>query len=482
MKLFTTIIVCLIILFPGKTLAQPAIERFLGSKYMSGASVSIMIKDIDSGTIVCSYDAEREVIPASVLKTVTTAAALEILGERFRYETAIMYDGKITDTILDGNLYIRGSGDPSTGAFDMGADRDKIIRQWIKAVKNVGIRRITGAVIADESIFDTEGISMKWMREDIGSDYGQGCYGLNIFDNCYSLYLKTIEPGTKPEIVKIEPDIPELFFKNYLTATNVAKDSMFIIGFPYSNERYLYGTIPANRSEYKLKGDIPDPAIFTAQYFTRLLEKENITVDKAPTCHRILLHDGNWQKPERKLLITTYSPPLKDLVRITNNVSNNLFSDAFLKTIGLKYRSDEVISSFDKGIMILKNHWEEKGLNTSSLWMFDGSGLAATDKITANFLCDLLSYMATKSPASKSFIESLPRVGIEGTVANTLRGSALQGNARLKSGSMSRVRSYAGYITKDNKQYAVAVIVNNFSCNQAQMKTDIEQLLLTFFK
>ena len=481
MRIITTIVVCLLFLFPGKASAHPAIERFLSASYMNGASVSIMIKDIDSGVVVHSYDAEREVIPASIMKTVTTATALEILGENFRYETAIMYDGKITDTILNGNLYIRGSGDPSIGSSNMGADRNKVMREWVQAIKNVGIRKITGAVISDESIFDTEGISVKWLREDIGSHYGQGSYGLNIFDNCYSLYLKTKEPGSKPEIEKSEPDIPSLFFRNYLTTKKIAKDSTYIIGFPYSNERYLYGTVPANRSEYRLRGDIPDPALFIAQYVTQLLEKENITVAGNPTCHRILLQEGKWERPERKILTTTYSLPLKNIARTTNHVSSNLYSDAILKTLGLKHRSDEVVSSFGKGIRTINNHWKDKGLKTSSLWMFDGSGLALTNKITAGFLCDLLSYMATESNVSKTFIESLPRAGMDGSVANFLKGSKLQGISRFKSGSMSRVRSYAGYVTKENKRYAVVIIVNNFSCNQIQMRSDIEKLLLNLF-
>ena len=207
MKIISAIIICLLLFFSGKTHSQSAIERFLKPSYMSGASVSIMIRDIDSRSVIFNYDAEREVIPASVMKTVTTATALEILGENFRYETAIMYDGKITGNTLFGNLYIRGSGDPTLGSRDIGPDQDKNIRNWIKAIKNAGISKITGAVIADESIFDTEGISMKWLREDIGSYYGQGCYGLNIFDNRYTLFLNSGEPGSKPEIEKSEPEI-----------------------------------------------------------------------------------------------------------------------------------------------------------------------------------------------------------------------------------------------------------------------------------
>jgi D-alanyl-D-alanine carboxypeptidase/D-alanyl-D-alanine-endopeptidase (penicillin-binding protein 4) len=471
--------ICPLLFFQGKAQKHSAMEKFLDAPYMHGASVSIMIKDIYNDSVTFSYDADREVIPASVIKTVTTATALELLGENFRYETAVMHDGDIREGTLYGNIYIRGSGDPTLGSSDVETDRDKTIRKWISAVKNKGIKKITGAVIADESIFDTEGISMKWLREDLGSYYGQGCYGLNIFDNRYSLFLNTGNADSKPEIQRTEPEIPSILFHNYLTTKKISVDSTYIVGLPYSNERYLYGAVPVNRPEYKLNGDIPEPALFIAEYITKKLKEEHIEITGNPVCYRKLLQTGKWEK--RKIITTTYSPPLKDIVRITNHVSNNLYADALLKTIGLKYKSDETVSSFEKGIRILHQHWKEKGIDTSSLWMFDGSGLAPADKITANFLCEFLSYMATKSAVSETFIKSIPRAGMEGTVKNMLKETTLQGKIRLKSGSMSRVRSYTGYMTKNNTLYAVAIIVNNFSCKQSQIKTDMEQLLLCLF-
>lgn len=478
----TSVIVLFLLCFPSvKAQTHPAIERFLSAPYMSGASVSLLVKDVRDGSVIYSYDAERELIPASVMKLVTTATAFELLGENFRYETVLMYDGHITDGILNGNLYIRGSGDPTLGSRDTDIDRNKIIRRWIKDIKQKGIRKITGSVIADESVFDTEGTSMKWLREDLGSYYGQGCYGLNFHDNRFTLFLNTKTNNGQPEINRCEPEIPTLYFHNYIKTNTISTDSTYIVGFPYSNERYLYGTVPVGNSSVRLQGDIPEPALFLAQYLTKQLEEQQIIVDGIPTCHRILSMEGKWQKSERIFLTSSYSTQLKEIARVTNFVSSNLYADALLKTIGRAYRTDDVVSSYEKGIRTLRQHWNEKGIQTSSLWMFDGSGLALTDKLTAHFLCDLLSYMATKSVASEAFIESIPRVGIDGTVAGFLKGSKLQENARLKSGSMSRVRSYAGYVTKDNKQYAVAIMVNNFSCKQAIIRQHIEQLLKSLF-
>ena len=475
------IILSFLLIFLGKIYSQTAIDRFLSSSYMKGASASIMVKDILNETVLFSYDANREVIPASVMKLVTTATTLELLGEKFRYETKIMYDGVIKDSILEGNIYILGSGDPTTGSSEIGGNQHKLFHDWIKAIRVAGINAVSGSVIADESIFDTEGISMKILREDMGSYYGQGSYGINIFDNRYTVFLQTGQPGMQPAIVRTEPYLPFMQFHNYLTVNDSNRDSMYIFGFPFSNDRYLYGTIPSNRFEYQQKGDIPDPPLFLAQYLTELLLKDSVKITGKPTCYRLLLQNGEWRNSERKTITTTTSLPLKDLVHITNYKSHNLYADAFLKTISLLYGNENEISCFHKGVKTVKGFWDEKGIDTSSLWMFDGCGLAVTDKVSASFLCDLLSYMHGQSPFSKSFIESLPRAGMEGTVTNFLRGSKLQGKARMKSGSMSRVRSFSGYVTIDNNIYAVAIIVNNFSCSQSQIRADIERLFLSFF-
>jgi len=493
MRIVATLLLGLLYAFSAAQ-THPALDRFLSTPYMQGASVSFMIKDVQSDTAIYRYDANREIIPASVLKLVTTATALEVFGENFRYETTIVYDGEIKDSTLYGNIYIIGSGDPTLGSSEMGRDRDKTIREWVTAIKQAGICSITGSVIADESIFDLEGVSMKWMREDLGSYYGQGSYGLNVFDNRYTLYLKTEAPACKPLILKTEPEMPSLLFHNYLITSQTDSDSSYIIGLPHVNERYLFGVVPSYRNEYQLKGDIPEPSLFLAQYLTKQLQKSAIGVGDAPSNYRLLSSNLFSYTRERKILVVTYSPPMRELVRITNHVSHNLYADVLLKTIGLKLinkeevtssqkgRSQELTSSFDKGVLKLKQHWEEKRLNTSSLWMYDGCGLATADKLTASFLCDLLSYMYTQSPVSQSFFQSLPRAGMEGTVSNTLRGSRLQEITRLKSGSMSRVRCYAGYVTLDNTVYAVAILVNNFSCSQTQMKMDIERLLLSLLQ
>jgi D-alanyl-D-alanine carboxypeptidase/D-alanyl-D-alanine-endopeptidase (penicillin-binding protein 4) len=173
---------------------------FLQKPALKGASVSFMVKEVDSGNVLYGYETEKEMTPASVMKTVTTATALEILGEEFRFETSVLYDGEINNGILNGNLYLYGTGDPTLNSSELETEKDSILVLWTSAIQQAGIQKINGRVIADESIFDPEGVSMKWMREDLGSSYGQGSYGLNIFDNRYTLYLTTSAVGTQPSL------------------------------------------------------------------------------------------------------------------------------------------------------------------------------------------------------------------------------------------------------------------------------------------
>lgn len=475
------LLLCLHLLAGAQTPAP--VKWLLQAPYMRGASFSLVVKDVQEGRTVYSYDTDRLQSPASVLKTVATATALEILGEDYRYPTTLEYDGILENGTLEGNLYIKGSGDPSLGSSHFAPGQNKFLSTWIAALQKAGIKHITGSVISDESIFDTEGVSIKWLREDMGNYYAPGSYGISIFDNMYKLSLQTGVAGTRPVLKGTEPDIPFIRFKNYLKAAPVSSDSAYIIGAPLDDVRYLYGVLPANREAYVLKGDIPDPALYLACYLTDQLQQKGIRVDGSPSCYRIEVEENRWKKGERKEIVTTYSPTLREIASVCNHVSHNLYADALVKTVGLQYkpRRNEMISSFGRGVQVVKEYWEKKGLDVFPLRMNDGSGLAPADKVSAGFMGELLVYMATESAVSDAFIASLPQAGIEGSVRNFLKGSKLQGKARLKSGGITGVRSYAGYITKDGKTYAVAVFSNNYSCSMSRMTGALEKLLLQLF-
>lgn len=458
------------------------LKRFLCSPGLKGATVALSVKEVCTGKTVYAYGPDLAVTPASVMKTVTTAAALEILGGDYTFPTVLEYSGRLENGVLHGNLYVRGSGDPTLGSAYAGDTVPFFADVLLGAVRAAGIREIRGAVVADEGCFDLEGVSWKWVNEDLGSYYGAGSYGINVFDNTYRLYLRTGAAGSRPVVGKTVPPV-DLDFRNHLICSSAAAPEYYISGNPFSRERTLYGTVPAGNDTYTIQGDIPDPALFLATYLTGRLQQQQVSVAGEPTCRRLLEERGAWTDEEKTPLFTHVSPPLRRIVRIVNEHSQNLYADILAKTLGTGYTPMKPgrWTSFRRGTARIVRHWERHGLDTSLLWMYDGSGLAVTDKLTAGFLTDLLVYMRTRSRVGTDFYVSLPVVGKEGTVKNFLKGTGLEGKARLKSGSMSRIKSYAGYVHSGGKEYAVALVVNNYPAEAAEIRKEMEELLLALF-
>lgn len=458
-----------------------AVKNFVSLSSMRGASASVVVKEITSGHVVCDYQPELKIVPASVAKTVTTATMLELFGSDYRYPTEIEYDGTLTDGVLDGNLYIHGHGDPTIGSHYF--SERPYLDEWTASVARAGIRQVKGRVIADESLFDEEGISSRWIKEDLGNYYASGCYGVNIHDNSYTMYVNSTVTGRRPQIVRVEPQMSGLRFHNYLVTTSDTSEEPYIFGAPFLGDRFLYGGVPYGRSNYSFKGDIPDPPLYAAGLLSEALKHKGIEVSGEPSTFRIESEENRWSDKPRTVLTTTYSPVLSEIVKETNYRSINLFADAMMKSVGVGYkkRVGEVISSFGEGVAMMRRYWNDKGLNADEAVMYDGCGLSPADRLTGGFLADLLVYMATQSKEKESYMQSFPLAGSEGSVVRFLQGTHLSGKARMKSGSMNGVRCFAGYVEEGSKRYAVVCMVNNYTCSGNEIRSEIERMLLSLF-
>jgi D-alanyl-D-alanine carboxypeptidase len=207
-------------------------------------------------------------------------------------------------------------------------------------VKQLGISRIEGDIVADASIFDEEAVSPYWLWEDMGNYYAAGVYGLAVFDNMFRLGLKSGLPGTKPEILYLKPALPEMRIINNLIAKDNAKDSAYFYGVPYRWERVLYGSLPAGREEFVIKGDIPDPPAYLAFRLQQELIKAGIDVQGRALSKQepgsVCKEPGFFPKEyvnsvnnpqadhEAVVFYTGYSKPLGELVKIINYRSHNV--------------------------------------------------------------------------------------------------------------------------------------------------------------
>lgn len=453
-----TFITITLLFFVSAGFAQP----FFNKKGMESASIGYVVKNLKTGSIVHQRNNLLSFTPASVTKLITTATALEILGKDFTFKTYIEYDGELTNGVLNGNLYIRGGGDPTLGSYKMGDPR--FMLSWAKIIKNAGIKEIRGTVIADISLYDQEGVSPKWLWEDIANYYAPAIFALSIFDNTCRVTLRSGAEGSIPEIISHKPFIEDMNLHNHLVVKNIKSDSAYFYGSPLSNERYLFGAVPINKKEFIIKGDIPNLPLFFAKEMDKNLRNIGIKITQQP---QVLFKK---EEKKRKTIYCHHSPKLSRIIQEINVKSNNVYAEHLFKYLSLQKNS---IAHSAVSIGVVKYFWKQKGLNVESLFLQDGSGLSPKNKISAQFFVDLLSYMRL-SKNFETFYNSLPIAGESGTIRQFLSGTSLSGSVKAKSGSFDMVQCYAGYLSD---QYAFAVLTNNFYCPRREIVREIERLL-----
>ena len=436
---------------------------------LKGASVGFIVTDLETEKMLVSQNAETRLAPASVSKLITTATALELLGADFRFETTLQYDGTLLNGILNGNLYICGGGDPTLGSKFFETD---FLAEWFSMLKINGIKQITGKIIADTQIFDSQALPSGYPLGDIGNWYATGTYALSVFDNIINVYFESGAVGTKPKITKISPQVTGLQIENNLTSKKGVGDCAIFSGFPYENKRKVGGSIEANQTDFVVRADMPNPPNVLIDTLTNYLIANGIIIGGK-------ISDTLLYPAKKNLLYAHFSPPLSEIIKNVNHRSNNMFAEHIFKFLSTKNSKQ---ASFSASIELTKKFWEEMGLNVSKFSITDGCGLSPNSKISAQFINDLLVFMYKKSENSEVFFESLPIAGQSGTISKFLKNTALEGKAHLKSGSISKVQCYAGYIVLDTKTYAVTILVNNFSTSRTAVRKEIEKMLLETVK
>jgi len=447
------------------------VDKFRENALLQNANISLLIKNLQTNKTLYEFRPNNSLITASTMKVITTATALEMFGPEFKMETTLEIDGEITkDGVLTGNLYIKGGGDPTLGSAKIG--ENDFLAKWVGAVLNAGIKKINGSIIANDYFFEQQVINPKWTWEDMGNYYAPGIHGIAYLDNTYKLIFKTGKIGTSPDIIRVDPEIPGLEIHNFVNVTSTNSDNAYFYGAPFSNERYVTGEIPANKNEFPVKGDIPNPGLLLAQHFHKKLNDAGCEIKELPRSERI-------DNCKKFAIYTHYSPTLQEIINETNITSNNLFAEYLFKYIGTK---TAIPGTVDQALMSIKSFWKTKGLSVDELFQCDGSGLSPSNAVSANFFVELLFYMKEKSKYCDVFYRSLPVSGESGTLKTILEKTPLKGKVHAKSGSISRVKSYVGYIELENQTLVFALLVNNANGTSKEVTKKMEEFFLNVAK
>lgn len=443
--------------------AQEVISIFAGTQVLKNAQIAVDVRDLNSGRSLASFRPEMAMIPASTQKLITTAVAMDVLGEDFRFKTRLVRSGD--------DLYIVGGGDPSLGSplMEDGAGLDEVIDDWVSAVKTAGITEISGAVIGDGSRYASDGAASSWPWADMGNYYGAGAYGLNINENSYYLSLSQRQrEGDRPPVIGTEPAVPELKFTNELTSgPRGSGDQAYIFASPFSYQAAIRGSIPVGTGRFRIRGSLPDPALFAAELLTdRLRAAGIVVVHSATTTYEM----GKSPGTDAELLHVRSSPPLAELVDRTNLTSNNLFAETLLRE--LNHASGNRATSETE---VIVDWLSGNGLDVTGLRLEDGSGLSPRNFFPPSLLTALLVNRA----AQERWRQSIPLAGRTGSMKQVLKGTVAEGRVWGKSGTVSAVRAYAGYIDRsDGRRLAFSIAVNNHTVPGSELNRLIYQLML----
>ncbi len=474
-SLLLSLAVCLL---PHIAYPQASLQRLVDNPALKHASVGVSVVELESGKSIVSHDADKSLTPASVLKLITTATALETLGENYRYKTKIAVDSDDSSRIL-----VLGSGDPTLGSESFPENPHIFFINGVEALTRSLPTDKEYSILVVDNLFGYDGISPEWTWLNIGNYYAAGAYGISIFDNSYKLVFNTMDRNSRPKILLTEPEIKGMTFQNSLTLNDTGRDNGYIYGVPFGYEKELRGNIPAGRSEFSIKGDIPDPGLLMGETLADHLNQAGYQVGTIETTRQDYLSriNTNGQTSSCQagnVLFTLVSRPLKEIIREVNVESNNHYAEHLIRTIGRHANSDIYTNALAEGIDYTVSYWKNKEMDTTPLLMHDGSGLAPQNAVSAKFMTDLLVYMHSGSSNSTTFINSLPKAGQDGTLKNFLSGTRLAGKIAAKSGSIGGVQCFSGYLIDGNKKYAFAVMVNKFNGTRSEVRKAIEQFLL----
>ncbi len=444
------------------------IDSLSKTALLENGYLAFSIKNCATSGNLLSYNAQKTMKPGSTMKLPTTATALAILGENYRYNTDIQYCGQILGDSLAGYLIIKGSGDPSLGVkrYETIPTYEQLPKKWAEMIKAKGINKISGGIIADQSCFAANSIPDSWQWGDMGNYYGAGSYGINFNENMFTAFFSTgKKSGEKSTILNIYPQPYPYNIDNQVLALAETKgDEVLFFSAPGENKILAQGSLPVARNAFSVKGALPNPAEVLINMLQSELSKTGVN------CY----HTSQNIDGQATSLFSERSPSLFEICLQTNFESINLNAECLMKTIGLKASGQ---GSDESGLSAIRNYWLDRGVNLKGFDNKDGSGMSPNNYLTSQNMVDILE-AASKQPSFTAFYQSIPVVGEDGTVKNLAANTKAAGKVRAKSGTLSKVKAFAGYFyNKQNELCSFSVMANQFEGGGSQMSRELGKLI-----
>ncbi len=452
---------------PSDALAR-AIDRIVARPAFAAAFWGIEVRSLRTGRVLYARDPEKNFRPASTLKLVVSAAALDAFGPDARFRTTVETAGRVDSRgrIL-GDVYLVGRGDPNLSARFTPGRPAAAFEELADALRAAGVARIEGRLVGHEGAFTGDRRGSDWGWEDLVWWYGAEVSALCFNDSVADLRLL---PGDLPgDPAYLEASPPTAYYSVVSTAVTSpagTKAELKLERDLGTNRIRLSGTIPVGDT-WEGRPAVEDPARYAATVFGEVLQARGLRVmgpvatssDPLPAGARVLAaHD---------------SPPLSEMLKVVNKDSQNLHTEMLLRLLGQRLKGEGSVAA---GHEAVREFLARIGVQTQSWGLQDGSGLSRSDLVDPRGLVELLVAM-DRHPQAAVFRDSLAVMGVDGTLKDRLRGTPAEGKVLAKTGTLRLSNALAGYTTAaSGERMAFAILVNNHTIPSREAVTAIDEI------
>ncbi len=484
--------------YEGPRRLHNAMNRLLDAEGFEHGFWGVHVVDIESGRTLYARNAGKSLVPASNAKLYTTAAALDLLGPDYRFETRLYIDGIIDEEgALQGNVIVRGGGDPTLGGhyladsgdWDEDIDALAVFRAWADSLRAAGVRRIAGDIIGDDDVIDDVPLGVNWSWDDETWYYSAQLGGLTFHDNVIHLYVHGQSPGM-PATLAWEP-----LNTGYVQVVNRTRTTEAGTTLKEGYRRLrgrntieVATTLPPGAGELE-EITVENPTAYTVYVLRETLLESGIAVAGDPVDADDLSIKPSYETPTYRQVATHRSAPLPEVASMINKPSQNLYADLLMKMIGVahpKENSDLTPGSAAMGVEAAMGAFARAGVDTSAIRLVDGSGLSRLNLVAPEMTTSLLSFMWThpNERVRAAFYDSLPVAGESGSLKRRMRQGAAAGNVRGKTGTLTFASSLSGYARARNERMLAFSIMSNHhirgSGNVRRTQDAIAELLAQF--
>lgn len=447
--------------YESKAQISPEILSIIENSRASDAYWGVQVRDQD-GRLVENLNGDKLIRPASNLKLITAGAVLDRLGTDYRFATHLYGSGELVDSVWIGDLFIRGSGDPTISGLFYDDNSLYVFEKWVAALKEMGIQKVDGDLFGYDGLFDDIPYPKGWEWDDLSYYYAPKISALSFNSNVVDLEVIADGPvGSIPRIQWSPFNTPYVEFVNeqIITPPGTGYDESYrrILG---TNTILLRSTLPQGYYETEPLS-VSNPSYYFMDTLYRYMEKRGIEIEG-----NIYVNSDffEWDSMDDEDLIPIdvhLSEPLHRIVNRFNLESDNFYVEMLVKLLGnLNYN---VQGTTELGLDVIKEYMNEMQFDTSAVLLRDGSGLASATLIRLNEFNRYLHIIKEKEYFNY-FFDSLAIAGQNGTLGHRFRNSEVNSRFHGKTGFISGVRALSGYLkTQSGNEMTVSIVTNNYA-------------------